>query len=136
MKVIIDTNVLIAALLKENIVRKILLSNNITFLLPEYALEEIEEHKEELLRKSKLSEIDFKILLDAILKKVLIVHHEATKNKIREAIEIMKDIDVDDAPFIATALAVENDGLWSFDDDVKRQKRVKIFSAGEIIRLI
>ena len=48
----------------------------------------------------------------------------------------MKDIDVDDAQFIATALAVENDGLWSFDDDVKRQKRVKIFSAGEIIRLI
>lgn len=40
MKLVIDTNVLISALLKNSVTREILLFPSLEFLLPEYALEE------------------------------------------------------------------------------------------------
>ena len=52
-----------------------------------------------------------------------------------EAIKIIKDIDVYDALFIATALAFDNSVIWSNDKKLKMQSRVKIINTEEIIKL-
>ena len=52
MKIVIDTNVLMAGLLKDSIVRAMLLSKNIKFFIPEHALDEIRKYEDELLKKS------------------------------------------------------------------------------------
>ncbi len=41
MRLVLDTNILIAALIKDSLTREILLFPGFEFLLPEYALEEI-----------------------------------------------------------------------------------------------
>ena len=45
MDIFIDTNVLIAGLLKDSTTRRLLVSKNINFYIPEFAFEEIIKHK-------------------------------------------------------------------------------------------
>ncbi len=51
MKLIVDSSVLISALIRDSVTREILLLPFFEFLLPEYALEEIE------LRRSKIGKL-------------------------------------------------------------------------------
>ena len=49
----------------------------------------------------------------------------------KRAEEIMVDIDRSDIPFVAAALSLLCDGIWSDDADLKRQKRVKVWNTKE-----
>ncbi len=51
LKVVVDTNKVIAALLREGRVRRILFHPGLEVLLPKYVLEEIKKHREEILQK-------------------------------------------------------------------------------------
>jgi predicted nucleic acid-binding protein len=57
-------------------------------------------------------------------------------SKWNEAAEIMALIDIGDTPFIAVALVQQSDGIWSDDKHLKRQSRVKVWSTGEIVKLV
>ncbi len=48
MRLVIDTGILISALLKDSATREILLLSSTEFLVPEYAFEEFEKHKDKL----------------------------------------------------------------------------------------
>ena len=52
MNIILDSNVLFSALIKDSATRKIILKHEEAFLFPEFIFEEMEKHKEELLQKS------------------------------------------------------------------------------------
>jgi predicted nucleic acid-binding protein len=78
----------------------------------------MQEHIEELREKTMLSKEEFRRLLQLILMKVLIVPNDVLEPYKEEAIEILKDIDIDDAPFIACGLAYSNSVLWS-DDEIR-----------------
>ncbi|TVM04219.1 MAG: hypothetical protein CV087_00825 [Candidatus Brocadia sp. WS118] len=56
MRLVIDTSILISAILKDSATREILLFADIEFLLPEYALEEYEKHRKIISKRSGLSE--------------------------------------------------------------------------------
>lgn len=45
MRLVLDTNILIAALIKDSLSREILFLPGFDFLLPEYALEEVNRHR-------------------------------------------------------------------------------------------
>ncbi|MBI4014875.1 MAG: hypothetical protein HY365_02890, partial [Candidatus Aenigmarchaeota archaeon] len=53
-----------------------------------------------------------------------------------EAKRIMDKIDPDDTPFIALALAVENDGIWSSDKHFERQNKIKIWKTETLLKLL
>mgnify|MGYP001134305648 FL=1 len=55
MKLVIDTSVLIAALMKDSAVRELLLNPFFEFYVPEYCIEEIERHVSEISERSGLS---------------------------------------------------------------------------------
>ncbi len=134
--VVIDTNILIAGILKDHIVRHILLSKNIKFVIPEDAIQEVERNKADIIEKSGLSKEEFESLFKVILKNITILPHTLVKSKIKDAIDIVRDIHINDAPFIAAALVVENEGLWSFDEHLKKQKKVKILTTREVNKFI
>ena len=67
MNIVIDTNIFISALLKDSLTRKLIFKSNHNLLFPEFELEEIENHREELLKKSGLSKEDFYLLLFNLL---------------------------------------------------------------------
>ncbi len=113
MKIIIDSNVLFSALIRDAKTRSIILEYGDFFLFPSYIFEEMHEHIDELYTKTKLSKDDFKKLLHLILRKVVIVPNDVLEPYKDKSVEIIKDIDIDDAPFIACSLAYPNSAIRS-----------------------
>ena len=133
MKIVIDTNVLMAGLLRDSTVRAILILSDSKFILPEYSISEIKKHEIYLLEKSGYSKEDFKRIMNLLLEKIEVIDKERINPYMKQADEIMKHIDIDDSPFIATALAENADGIWSFDDDFKKQKVIKVFEIKDFL---
>ncbi|MBI2151227.1 PIN domain nuclease [Candidatus Woesearchaeota archaeon] len=136
MKIVLDSNVLFSALIKDSVTRKLILEYDDLFLFPFYIFEEMEEHKGELMIKSKMEKDKFEELLELLLKKVIIVSKEDLKIHKEESLEIVKDIDKDDTVFIACALAYPESIIWSDDKKLKEQNKVKILNTSEIIALL
>ena len=132
MRIVLDSNIFFSALIKDSLTRKLLLEYEDFFLFPSYIFEEMEKYKADLLTKSRMRPQDFDQLLKLLLKKVLIVPEEVLKDYREEALEIVKNIDRDDALFIACALAYPKSVIWSDDKKLKNQNRVKIISTAEI----
>jgi predicted nucleic acid-binding protein len=68
------------------------------------------------------------------MEKMIIISDDKVKSKIKEAIQIMKDIDIKDAPILAAALAVPNDGIWSHDKHFEKQNKIRIFLDQDLIQ--
>jgi len=136
LKIVIDSNILFSALIKDSITRRIILDYENQFLFPSYIFEEMEIHKTELLTKSKMKEKDFEELLNLLLRKVIIIPNEVLSHYKKEAYQIIKDIDPDDAIFIACALAFTDSVLWSDDKKLKQQSKVRIINTNEIYSLV
>ena len=97
-------------------------------------MEEINEHRLELIEKFG-EEREFDEILSFLLSKLRIVKDDEIKPFKEQAKEIMDLIDKDDTPVIAVALAINADGIWSFDSHFKRQNRIRVFETNEILRL-
>src|SRR3989344_8147976 len=123
MKIVIDTNVFIAAIIKPSLVRRLLVEAPANLLFPEAILDELEDHKLEILKKSGLNQKDFEIVKSTLLKYVEIIPTESIKPFSKQALKIIGPIDPDDTPFIATCLANEAI-LWSDDKDLKKQNEI------------
>ena len=50
--------------------------------------------------------------------------------------ELISVIDEKDVPFIALALSIKNDGIWTNDKHFKKQKKIKIFTTQDLIKLL
>lgn len=53
-----------------------------------------------------------------------------------DAKRLIGEIDPDDVPFIALALAIHNEGIWTEDEDFKKQNKIKIWKTEDIINLL
>lgn len=136
MKIIIDSNILFSALIKDSLTRRMILEYNGYFLFPYFIFEEMEKHKGELLKKSKMSTKDFNLLLNLLLRTVMIVPTEVLFQYRKEAYEIIKDIDPDDTLFIACALAYPDSVIWSDDKKLKQQTHVRIINTAEMYTIL
>ena len=48
----------------------------------------------------------------------------------------MNEIDVTDSAFIAVALALNTDGIWTEDKDFLKQNNVKVYSTGDLAKML
>ena len=136
MRFVVDTNRIIASLVRDSASRKILLSEKFEFLTVGVARSEIEEHRKELLEKAKLTDKQLDTILAMLFKRIFVVSDVVIEKKIRQAKKIMDTIDPSDTPFIAVALAMENDSIWSDDKHFSKQKRIKVWKTKDLLRLI
>lgn len=136
MKLVIDTNVIISALLKKSVTREILLFPSLEFVLPEYALEEIEAHKESISRRSGLSIEEIDVILSILLENITIVPAAEIKPFLAKADKIIGHIDPFDIPFVALSLSVENDGIWSNDKHFENLKGIKVWKTADLCDVI
>ena len=67
MKLVVDTSRIVAALIKDSASRNILLSNKCEFLTVNFAQSEIDEHREEILDKARISESEFGEVLSLLM---------------------------------------------------------------------
>ncbi|MHA1256698.1 MAG: PIN domain-containing protein [Promethearchaeota archaeon] len=136
MKLIIDTNILISSLLKDSTTREILLNESLNFYLPEIVLSEVNKYLPYIIQKSELSEEEIKKLLNTILENLILVPIDEYEKKMNEGMKIIGNIDEKDAQFIALALSIENDGIWSNDKHFEKQKKIKVFKTIDTLNLL
>ena len=136
MKLVADTNRIIAALIRDSTSRRILLSDEFEFLTVGVTKSEIEEHKQEIIDKAKVTEEEFNKIFSLLFSKIFVVGDVTIESKMEEAKRIMEKIDPDDTPFIALALAVENDGIWSDDKHFEQQNMIKIWKTDVLLKLL
>jgi predicted nucleic acid-binding protein len=128
MKIIVDTSRIIVALIKNSYRRTILFSDKFEFLTVSIAKSEIEKHTPEISEKARITREEFDDILSVILRHIQVVSDLAIESEFGEARDIMQAIDPGDAMFVAAALAVENEGIWSDGRHFQRQKKIRIFS--------
>ncbi len=46
----------------------------------------------------------------------------------------MGEVDIEDVPFIALALSIDNHGIWTDDSHFKKQEQIKVYTSEELIR--
>lgn len=135
MKIIVDTNRIIAALIKDSISRKILFNKNFEFISPDITITEITKYEEEILEKAKINKEELGILLPLIFENIEIIPKEKYENFLERAENLIKE-DIEDAPFIALCLALKAEGIWSDDPHFLEQDKIKIFKTKDIMELI
>ena len=136
MKLVVDANIVISALIRDSATRKILLDPRISSYVPEHFLGEIEEHREYIVKKSGLNEKEIEIILNGVISGLTIFPIEDFKDFMSKAISAMKNIDEEDAPFIALALSFDNDGIWSNDVHFDRQQLVPVWKTTDMLKII
>ena len=134
MNIVIDTNILISALIKNSIVRKIIFESGWTFYYPLVSLEEIEKYRFLILEKSGLSTDDYKQLFGILQKYLSFVNVFTYESYLVQAQDCIKHIDEKDVVFVALALSLKNDGIWTEDRDFERQDRVKVWKTVDILK--
>ncbi len=130
--IVVDTNIVISALIKDSLTRELIFKTKKNLLLPEVVFLEIKENEKEIFEKSGLNRQSYKKLVTKLLSRMRIVPTVFVEKHREEAIQIISHIDKDDVVFIANALAFENCAIWSDDKHFKKQSRVKVFTTSEL----
>ncbi len=132
MKIVIDTNVIISAIIRDGFSRRIIFDKDIELLTVSFTISEINKHKEEICKKADISEKEFRDLLFIIFKYISIVPIDIYSAYLREAEKLISDID--DAPFLACALYLDCP-VWSDDRHFKMQNKIKILTTQDMINI-
>jgi predicted nucleic acid-binding protein len=123
MKLIIDVNIVLSALLKDSTTRRIILETSDDLYFPQISLEKIQKYKAYILEKSGLPSKDFDNLLETLFKYIKVIQTKDLENHWSEAMKIMNRIDREDVVFIAAALALDAE-IWSHDKHFEKQKTI------------
>ena len=118
--VIVDTNILFAAMRSANSRLRVILDRpDLKFYTPNFLVVEIFKHKEKILRKSKASEDEIYEFLNQLLRKVQFVSEEnLSLGNIIQAYRLCNDIDEKNTLFVALTLELEGE-LWTRDEVLK-----------------
>lgn len=130
MIIIIDTNILISASLDKKSELFLFIKSEflkLDFVIPEYALEEINNHKERICKKAKKETKIFENNLSQLLNNITVLSISEISNKdFLAAEELTKDVDIKDVAFVAFAISF-NSLLWTSDLKLYKALRRKSF---------
>ena len=131
MDLVIDSNILFAALLKDSGTSDIMFKH--TLYAPEFIFEEFRKYKDYLKGKTKRAEENFNELFDLFERNVILVPKEEIDPFIEKAEKISPD--AKDTPYLALALKLRC-SLWSNDRDLKeKQDSIQVYSTEELINM-
>jgi len=130
MRIVIDANVLFAALLARGKTAELLFSESIEPLAPELLFIELERNMDELLEKTKLKEEYVNILLALLKERVRIIPKEEFSDKLSKANELLRGHSKD-TEFVALALKL-GCPLWSKEKRLKRIPGLVVLEADEV----
>ncbi|SRR3989344_6858371 len=133
MKIVVDSNRVIAALIKDGTTREILFNRNFKFFAPEYIRDEIEKYKNEIIQRADINNKEFEILISLIFEYITIV----PKSEYNSFIDKLKNeiSDINDLAYFAACLSIKADGIWTHDLHFKEQEKYKIYTNIDMIRM-
>jgi predicted nucleic acid-binding protein len=131
LELVIDTNILFSFFWKNSLVRDLISDQNFLLSSPEFALVEIKKHKKEIIRKTKISEKEFKENLMDLAISVDFVPEKDYKNFLKKA--LLFSPDSNDVDFFALSLKL-NQPLGSNDKILKNQNFVEVLNTKEVFK--
>ena len=136
MILIVDTNIIFSGLVKESLTRKLLIDCPFTLYAPDTLINEIIKNEKLILEKSGLTKEEFDILFSLLTETIKVIKKESYINNIKEAEKIIGHIHKADIPFVALALTIPNDGVWSEDKHFLQQNKIKVFNTQDILKQV
>ncbi len=137
MEMIANTNRIIAALVKEGISRRIILSGKFSMRTPDFGIKEVSKYRAAIMKKAGLTDGQFDGVMAKLMSKIEVMGEGGISPQIfREAAKIMDAIDQDDTPFIALSLSLGKAPIWTDDKHFKAQNTVKVFTTKELAGML
>jgi len=133
MLLVTDANVFMSALIARERTLDLFFSEKLQLIAPDFIFTEINEHKEEILKKSGLSKEDFELFISLLATRIEIVLAEEFRSHLEEASKISPDSD--DVVYFALALKFDC-SIWSNDKRLKEQTTVKILTTEELLEML
>lgn len=133
MKIVIDSNRVIASLLKDSTTREILYNRRFEFVTPEFVKEEILKYKTEFIKKGETTTEEFDILLSLLFERITLIPKNEYNQYLRK---LEKEIsDLKDIPYLACCISTKAEGVWSHDPHFLQQDKVKVFTNQDLLDL-
>ena len=133
MKLIVDANVLFAALIKEGSTAELLISDKLQLFAPEFLFTEFAKYKDLIIKKTHRNDEKFDQFLDLLKEQITIIPKEEITPFIEEADKISPD--PKDSIYLALAIALKSD-IWSNDKKLKEdQSKITVYTTEELIEI-
>jgi predicted nucleic acid-binding protein len=132
MKLVVDANVIISALIADSKTRELIVTLEPYLLTPEFVHDEIENYEELIVEKSGMIPDRVTQFIDLLFQYIEVVPASEFYPHIEQAEEAIGDTDPDDVLYIACALASDAD-IWSDDSDFEEQHVVEAYTTSDVI---
>ena len=134
MKIVVDANIFIMALMGSRGAITILTSRNHEFYVPGKIIEEIRKYKETICEKMEHSSEEFDQNLNALLMFITVLEYIEYESFMQKAREAISKRDIKDSDYIACALAINADFIWTNDKDFIDQDIVSTKNTTQFIQ--
>lgn len=104
--------------------RRAIMGTNAVLFVPRQGPEEVRHHIEEIASRARASVEDLLGLLEELLQFIVLVPDDVLDPHWAVARRALSGTDLSDAPFLAAALGVGADAIWSHDKDFDVQDLV------------
>ena len=132
MEVIIDANIVIAMLIKPGKPLDLFLKEELEIFAPELLLQELENHKELILRKSRLNLEELNLFFIFLKERISLVPEEEFLKYREEANTLCPD--PKDILYFALALHLQCP-IWSNEKKLKEQRKIKVYATHDLMKL-
>ncbi|MDO8517298.1 MAG: PIN domain-containing protein [Nanoarchaeota archaeon] len=133
MKLVLDNNIFFSLMNPDSVASYISSTIDIEFFAPEYIKQELEEHKEECLFKSKLSEHEFEIRQTEVESRIKFFKESGYDGELIKAITNLSD--PKDSPYLALALSIDA-SIWSNDTHLINQSLVNTYKTEDLFNMM
>lgn len=130
MELVVDANILFAALIKESTTATLVFSPLVKLYAPNFVVEEFMKYSELIQKKMKRTNEQFVTIMHLLHQIITVVPEEEYEEEMGEAKEISPD--EKDVMYLALALKLKC-AIWSNDSRLKEQNNVHIYSTKEVI---
>jgi predicted nucleic acid-binding protein len=133
MRIVLDANIVIMALLGSRATITIITSQNHSLYVPTKIIDEINKHKILVCRKIDITKEEFKINLNSLFKFITLIQYVEYEPWIKKSKIALNERDNSDIDYLACALSINADFIWTLDKDFTEQKLIPIKSTAQFI---
>ena len=132
MDLVVDANILFAALIKNGITARLLFLDDLHLYAPEFLLDEFSKHRKYLLDKTHRTKEKFNEILEILAYKIIFIPCEDIEQYLEKADQISPD--PDDSIYFAIALKI-GASIWTNEKRLQKQNIVNIYTTSDILYL-
>lgn len=132
MRLVVDANVVISALLADSKTRELVVTLEPDLLTPGFLYEELENYESLVVEKSGMDPARVAQFVDLLFQYIDVVPVDEFASAIETADRAIGDTDPDDVLYLACAVAT-GAAIWSDDTDFEEQSLVEVYSTSDVL---